>query len=203
MAMINTAIAVPKFKFSEPWHNLPGRKGIATAEDRFTIAFMNAYLTQAKMIHYKAKRDHLAFAREIPVNGYGIADLLVVAWQALPHEIFPDVDTFVKAARPCTRAFECKLTNWHRAMSQAARYRFFAHQAFVILPEKTCATALRFLDTFRKIRLGLWSYSVETGRIVVHHTPRTVEPKSRRYYLHAINCVATASTQALPIVRKG
>lgn len=203
MAMINTAIPVPKFKFSEPQRNLPGRKGIATAEGRFTIAFTHAYLAQAETIHHKAKRDHLAFAREIPVNGYGIADLLVVAWQALPDERFPGVDAFVKVTRPCTRAYECKLTDWRRAMSQAARYRFFAHQAFVVLPERTCATALRFLDTFRKIRVGLWSYSTETGRIVAHYTPRTVEPKSIRYYLHAINCVATASTQALPIARKG
>lgn len=200
--MNSSLVTVPKLRFSEPCRNLPGRKGVATAEDRFTIAFMQAYVAQAAAIHHKARRDHLAFAREIPVNGYGIADLLVVAWPALPSESFPGVEAFVKVTRPCTRAFECKLTDWRRAMSQAARYRFFAHQAVVVLPERTCATALHFLDTFRKIRVGLWSYSTETRRIVVHHTPRAIEPKSRRYYLHAVNCVAAASTQALPIVRR-
>jgi hypothetical protein len=202
LAMNMTAVEVPKLRFAEPCHNLPGRTGVATAEDRYTIAFMRAYLRQAKAIHSKAKRDHLAFAREIPVNGYGIADLLVVAWQPLPDEHFPSVEAFVGVTRPCTRAFECKLTDWRRAMSQAARYRFFAHQAFVVLPERTCATALRYLDTFRKIRVGLWSYSTDTGHIVAHYTPRAIEPRSRRYYLHAVACVAAASTQALPISRK-
>jgi len=195
-------VAVPKLKFHEPRRNLPGSRGVATAEDRFTIAFMQAYLFQAGTIHRKARRDHLAFAREIPVNGYGIADLMVVAWQALPDEFFLGVKAFVQLAQPCTRAFECKLTDWRRAMSQAARYRFFANQAFVVLPEQTCVSALPYLSTFKKIKVGLWSYSAATGRIIIHHTPRATKAKSGRYYHHAIDCVAVASTQALPIARR-
>jgi len=200
--MNTTTVEVPKVRFTEPCRNLPGRKGIATAEDRFAISFMRAYLQQAGMIHHKARRDQLAFAREIPVNGYGIADLLVVAWEALPDEHFPSADSFTQVARPCSRAFECKLTHWRRAMSQAARYRFFANQSFVVLPERTCATALSFLDTFRKIKVGLWSYSPETGRIMAHYTPRATKARSGRYYLHAIDCVATASARALPILQR-
>ncbi len=95
--MASNSILVPKFKFNEPSRNLPGRKGIATAEDRFTIAFMRAYLEQAKTIHSRSSKTTLAFAREIPVNGYGIADLHVVAWHALPRENFPD-NEFVNAS---------------------------------------------------------------------------------------------------------
>jgi hypothetical protein len=134
MAMINTAIPVPKFKFNEPRRNLPGRKGIATAEDRFTIAFMHAYLAQAEATHGEANSFQIAFAREIPVNGYGITDLLVVTWRVLPDESFPSGEAFAKVARPVCRAFEMKLFNWQKALSQASRYRYFAHQPIVVLP---------------------------------------------------------------------
>jgi len=197
--MNTTAVAIPKLKFSEPRHNLPGRKGVATAEDRFTIAFMRAYLDQATAIHRRCCKTSLAFAREIPVNGYGIADLHVVAWDELAGESFPDAKSFARVARPCTRAFECKLTDWRKAMAQAGRYRFFANQTFVVLPETACARALPYLGTFRKIRVGLWSFSPGNGRITVHHTPRPLAAMSERYYFHAIESVARASRRSLPI----
>jgi len=199
--MINSAtVSIPKLKFSQPCHNLPGRKGIATAEDRFTIAFTRAYVKQVSYIHRKSQKSTLAFAREIPVNGYGIADLHVVAWNAISGEHFPDIEAFTRVARPCTRAFECKLSDWRKAMAQAGRYRFFANQTFVVLPEKACENALPFLGTFKKIKVGLWGFSRESGRITVHHTPRPKPAMSERYYLHAIESVAIASRQSLPIL---
>ena len=160
---------------------------------------MRAYLEQAKVIHSRSCKTTLAFAREIPVNGYGIADLHVVAWDALPRETFPDTESFVRVARPCTRAFECKLVDWRKAMAQACRYRFFANQTFVVLPEKACSRALPYLDTFKKIKVGLWSFSPETGRITAHHTPRSLSAKSEKYYFQAIEKVAKASKRSLPI----
>ncbi len=194
-----SSVVIPKLKFHEPRHNLPGRKGVATAEDRFTIAFMRAYLKQASTIHSRSRKTTLAFAREIPVNGYGIADLHVVAWDAMPEEKFPDTESFVRVVRPCTRAFECKLVDWKKAMAQAGRYRFFANQSFVVLPEKACARALPYIDTFRKIKVGLWSFSQETRKITAHHTPRSVSALSEKYYFKAIELVARASKQSLPI----
>lgn len=198
--MHSSTVAVPKMKFSEPRHNLPGRKGFATAEDRFTIAFMRAYLDQAQDIHRRCRKTSLAFAREIPVNGYGIADLHVVAWEAIAGEEFPDVQSFAHVTRPCTRAFECKLTDWRKAMAQAGRYRFFANQPFVVLPEDACTRALQYLATFKAIKVGLWGFSPETGKISVYYTPRPVRAKSERYFLHAITSVVCASRQSLPIL---
>lgn len=196
---MSNCIIIPKFKFNEPSRNLPGRKGVATAEDRFTIAFMRAYLEQVQTIHNRSCKTTLAFAREIPVNGYGIADLHVVAWDALSKEKFPDAESFVKVAHPRTRAFECKLVDWRKAMAQACRYRFFANQAFVVLPEKACSRALLYLDTFKKIKVGLWSFSPESKRITAHHTPRPHSAKSEKYYYQAIEKVAKASKPSLPI----
>lgn len=197
--MSQPVIDVPKLRFSEPRRNLPGRKGVATAEDRFTIAFARAYVEQACRIHRGGTRTDLVFAREIPVNGYGIADLLVVAWDALPREAFPSVEAFVRTARPCARAFECKLADWRRAMSQASRYRYFAHQPIVVLPTRAVKHALPYLDTFKKIRVGLWSFDMTTGRISATFTPRAVQPISDRYYVHSVARVHKATGKALPI----
>lgn len=198
--MRQTLTTVPKLRFSEPKHNLPGRKGRATAEDRFTIAFMRAYLRTASEIHRGSPRNRMAFAREIPVNGYGIADLLVVTWQELKGRTFPDTPAFMHETRPCARAFECKLSDWRKAMSQAGRYRFFANQAFVVLPQSIIEKALPFLDTFKKIKVGLWSFSPESERIVAYCTPRPARAKSERSYSRAIHGVNTASRRSLPIV---
>lgn len=197
--MNHVAVIVPKLRFSEPCHNLPGRKGMATLEDRFTISFMRAYLDQSRSIHRRSRKTTLAFARQIPVNGYGIADLHAVAWEGIPEEVFPDAKSFVRVAHPCTRAFECKMTDWRKAMAQAGRYRFFANQTFIVIPNHACSIALAYLETFKKIRVGLWSFSQETGRITPHYTPQVMAAKSERYYLHAIESVARASRQSLPI----
>jgi hypothetical protein len=104
-----------------------------------------------------------------------------------------------KLSEPRTRAFECKLSDWRKAMSQAARYRFFAQQAIVVLPEAICQRALPYLETFKKIRVGLWGFDAQSGRIMVHHTPRPMTPKSARYYLQSVQLVHQATSRALPI----
>jgi hypothetical protein len=190
---------IPKLKFSEPRHNLPGRKGIATAEDHFTIGFARAYFSQAVEIHRNSCRTELAMAREIPANGYGIADLIAVAWAPSANR-FSDIRTFLSEGKPCSRAFECKMTDWRRAMSQAGRYRFFSHQAIVVLPELACQRALPYLETFMAIKVGLWSYDSIESRIRLHHTPRIGVPKSERYYLNSVEKVHKVTKRALPIL---
>lgn len=195
-----SAIPIPKYRFHEPRHNLPGRKGTATAEDRFTIAFMREYFSRNCAIHRRSTKNRMAFAREIPVNGYGIADLLVVAWDDSPEESYDDLEDFIRYERPRTRAFECKMIDWRKAMTQAVRYRFFANQAIVILPDSISHRALPYIETFRKIRVGLWSFNIQLGRITTYHTPRPSKPISERYHLQAIRVLKLASKQALPIL---
>jgi hypothetical protein len=189
---------VRKLRFREPRRNLPGRKAVASPEDRFTINFSRAYLANFKKIHHGTKHSELACAREIPVNGYGIADLLAVSWGS-SNPPFDSVAQFLKSGGARCRAFECKLTDWKKAMSQAARYRYFAHQAVVVLPEATCQRALPYIDTFRTIRVGLWSYDPSLDRIIAYHTPRPISPKSERYFVHSVMLLQKATRRALPI----
>jgi len=195
---IPAMLPVPKLKFSEPRHNLPGRKGVATAEDRFTIAFARAYSEKAVSLHAGSLKTEMAVAREIPVPGFGIADLLAVSWN-------PDasgaatLDEFVDGSGFTSRAFEVKLDDWKSGLSQATRYRFFAHQSILVLPPATCERALVFIDTFTKVRIGLWSFDAATGRITAFHTPRALAPKSPRSHRVALEKMNRAARQALPI----
>ncbi|MCC5849595.1 MAG: hypothetical protein JJU29_16050 [Verrucomicrobia bacterium] len=181
-----STLQVPKHRFSEPRHNLPGQNGQDTAEDRFTIAFARAYARQFPRIHRGTTANRISMVREIPVNGYGITDLLTIAWAGDETETYPDTHRFLENTRPTVRAFEMKLRDWRRAMSQASRYKNFAHQAIAVIPVRLAPSALPYLDTFRKIRTGLWLFDEETQIIRVLHTPRARKPRSTRYFQEAV-----------------
>lgn len=145
----------------------------------------------------------IALVQEIPVNGYGITDLLAIVWAGLPKETFPSVSAFAAVAKPISRAFEMKLSNWQKALSQASRYRNFAHQAIVVLPPDVCDNAIKVLDTFKLVRVGLWSFDPETERIRTIFTPRHHRPRSLRYWLQSIEKAAKAPMSVLPIHETG
>jgi hypothetical protein len=192
---------IHKLKFSEPRRNLPGRKGIATEEDRFTIAFARAYRAASLRIHARSKKTELAMAREIPVNGYGIADLVAVMWNPEMKNAV-SVDDLAKDGAVVSRAFECKIKDWRSALTQAGRYRFFAHQAIVVLPVESCRLALVYLETFQLTRTGLWSFDRATGKIQVHHTPRSRRPMSPKYFQHSLHLVQKATRGVLPVLER-
>ena len=198
--MNQSVISVPKLKFSEPRHNLPGRKGVATAEDRFTIAFARAYLKQADSLHSGSPKTERFLVREVSVNGYGITDLLAIAWHPMPHEMFENTEAFVKVVKPTCRAFEMKLSNWRKAMQQASRYRNFAHQPIVVLPISEFDKAIHYIKTFKCIKVGLWGFDKITMRIIPYYTPRPRHPKSCRYYIESVKKASQSPKSTLPIL---
>jgi hypothetical protein len=163
--------------------------------------FARAYQSAFPSLHRGTIRTRTAMAREIPVNGYGIADLIAVSWEPSAGgntPVLQDAQTFVSEARPVMRAFELKLRDWRTALKQAHRYRFFAHAAIVVLPPICSALARRFLDTFQALEVGLWSFDAASGRITSYFTPRPCRPVDTRCQLKALRLVATTS-KALPI----
>lgn len=201
MAIITTA-KVPKVRFREPERNLPGRSPrTATAEVRFTIQFARAYMAQHVTLHHGTEKSEIACARQVAINGFGIADMLTVAWrppeQGRNH--CSDVE-FLRAERPTIRAFEVKLNNWRKGMTQAHRYRYFANVAILVLPVENCTIARTFLSTFHKIRVGLWGFEPSSGRIVTHFTPRPGSAMEPKYQQRALDLVAK-TTKALPILQ--
>jgi hypothetical protein len=163
--------------------------------------FARAYRDAFPALHHGTTRTNTAVARQIPVNGYGIADFVTVNWEpSICRDALGPVaaQTFVSQARPVIRAFELKLRDWRKALAQANRYRFYAHVAIAVLPPHFCAAALKFLDTFQLLEVGLWSFDSASGRIVTHFTPRPSSPVDLPNQIRALRLVAKAS-RALPI----
>jgi len=192
---------IPKLRFFEPIRNLPRRRTARTGESDFTIAFARAYLTQFHNLHGRSNKDRIACAREIPVNGLGIADLVCVLWGEAGRpagNVFESPEVFHRSLNPTIRAFEVKLRDWRRAMMQANRCRCYAHSAVAVLPLAACQPALAYLETFRRIRVGLWGFDPERERIVQFHTPLRVSPRARRHVRTVLERVHRAS-RALPV----
>ena len=192
---------VPKVKFYEPERNLPGRiPRRITTEARFTIQFARSYMSNFKVIHHRTNKDRITCTRQLAMNGFGIADLISVSWNSNLMN-FIHVDDFILNAKPTVRAFEIKLANWRRGMSQAHRYRYFADASILVLPMNIIENALKYLETFRKIKVGLWAFDMELKRIKPYYTPRPSHAFELKYKRQALQ-IASHTNKVLPIVRK-
>ena len=193
-------ILIPKFRFSEPVRNLPNHPTGCGGEDRLALRFAQAYAASLAESG-DGTRTHTALARQIPVTGYGIADIVAVTWDR-PSRAGPPVTlssvAFSSPAKPVICAFEVKLRDWRKALMQASRYRFFAHVAAVVMPEDACGAALKFLDTFHLLKVGLWTFDAKSRRITTHFTPLPAPPRDMRRAMNAMSRVARI-TRALPI----
>lgn len=200
MAAQTSPTPIPKLRFHEPIRNLPGRRDARTGESDFTLAFARAYVDQFRMLHRRSRYRHIACAREIRVNGFGISDLVAVLWPERARRTgprWPSLKPFATEAPPTVRAFEVKLGSWRAAMIQAHRYRYYAHSAVVVLPLNVAETASEYLATFRAIRVGLWGFDPTTQRIVLYHTPPPRRPLVPAYVPDVVRRVTRAS-RALP-----
>ena len=211
---------IPKFSFYEPRKNLPGKAAIQKNDESiFASLFTRSYMNQFGSLHHKSIKTSVACAKELRINGFGIADFVTVAWNearlynkisnprqknsgTCPTMSFRraslNSETFIKAAKPTVRAFEFKMSNWRRALMQASRYKFFSNVSIVVLPIEKCTSPLRYLDTFKKIRVGLWGFDKNTNKIFCFHSPKPKKPIDSRHYLLTIEFISTVS-KALPI----
>ena len=152
------------------------------------------------MIHHGTEKLEVVCARQVAVNGFGITDLLTVAWKSLGrNEVSTTCQDFIETLSPTVRAFEVKLENWRRGMTQAHRYRYFSNAAILVLPADRSVRALPYLDTFRRIRVGLWDFDPVSNHIRCHFTPRPHHPIEPKYQLRAVGLVSQAS-KALPVL---
>lgn len=196
-----TTERIPKFSFREPLLNLQKHVPSKMAESIFTLQFARAYLAQYKNLHHGSSKLRIAYSREIPINGFGIADFVAVSWDELKlpgacQRFTPDI--FIKLAEPTIRAFESKLKDWRRAMMQANRYKYFSNVVIVVMPADKCSKPLEYLNVFRAINVGLWGFDTDSNRIIPHFTPRSRAAMDIRYEQRALKLVARAS-KVLPI----
>lgn len=179
--------------------NLPPVVGRKRGEANFMRAFERAWF---------AKHAAGVAAGEFALSGYGVADLVWLAWRPKPaEEDFSAVSLQRQLARRHFYAFEAKLKDWQRALQQAFRYRYFADKAIVVMPTGNEAGALANMDIFKHLEVGLWSFEASTGTIREHYTPtkvralnasarkRAIELLSRKIHLSKLGKEAHPSIQ--------
>lgn len=84
-------------------------------------------------------------------------------------------------------SIEAKLKNWQRALQQAYRYKRFSNFTFVLLEEKHSSSAVKNLDLFEKMGVGL--ITMQDMEYRLHSTPARKEVNNSPYF-HRVNEVA-------------
>ena len=96
--------------------------------------------------------------------------------------------TLWKDILPEIVTIEVKVSNWRRAVEQAARNRMFAHRSYVALPARV-AERVRTAPLFRQLGLGLIAvYEEKTVRVI--RRPRRRQPVVWTYYYKLASVLA-------------
>jgi len=146
------------------------RFGVNGPEQRFVNEFLSALMKSRS-------QDSFKVLREVAINGCGEADVVIFSRQ--------------KNGGFITTAFEAKMNDWRRGLLQAARYRAYANVAILVVPVNTATRALRFLDTFRAVKIGLWSFDEQSKKIYRHYTPNADKAIAqmflKKFYRYSFN----------------
>lgn len=175
---------VIRFGCYDTRRNLPPVSARKRGETNFLGKFERAYLAQALNGYIP-----FAYGREFSLTRYGRADLVLLAWRGQGAE---DFSAITAQRRVSLTAIEAKLKDWRKGLTQVARYRYFANRTLLVLPPATAALALPYLNTFKKLGVGLWEFDIESGTITKHTTPRESKPLNSQ-----------ASTRALEMIIHG
>jgi hypothetical protein len=171
------------FRVSGPKQNLE-----AKFAEQFTLAYRDRFVK----IHSGTSKGNALFIREVPVFGNGVPDLLALSWS---HDSVMQVASYLdfEKLNPTVRAFEFKLSDWRKGLMQAHRYKYCSHASILVLPIHKKKIAESRIDIFRKLRVGLWGFSPETGAIVCLYTPRPLKNQIGKYGQSAIRLTAQAA----------
>ena len=195
-------MAIPKAAAHEPQRNLPHFNPRRGLENRFAVRFARAYRADFGSLQGHARGDSMALAREVPANGYGIADLVSVTWKAGPMRRstrFVLAEDFLNDEEHTLRAFELKIADWRKALQQASRYRFFAHVPIAVVHAASARRALENLEIFRLIGVGIWTFDPRADIITAHFTPGPKGPRDARHHLRTLRLLGKV-TKALPFL---
>jgi hypothetical protein len=188
--MLN-ALGIYECQSHNPQRNLPASEPKQNPEAEFAERFARVYQDRFIRIHSRTSKRRTLFVREVPVSGNGIADLLVFSWSELPaveESAFPDLEKL----DPTIRAFEFKMSDWRKGLMQAHRYKYFSHASILVLPSHKTKVVESQLETFRRLQVGLWGFSLDTGNITCFYTPRPTQKQTSRHTQKAIRLATQA-----------
>jgi hypothetical protein len=180
-------------EFHHPVQNLnPKYEKSPGPEAEFTDLFAASYQVNFLGIHPGVTRRRTLFVREVPVNGNGIADLVVLNWKGRVTSASIEKLRFGKSG-PIIRAFEVKLSDWRGGLMQAYRYKYFSHASVLVVPRKKLETIKNHIDIFLTVRVGLWGFDPDSGKIIRTYTPRPKRQMIDKYGETAISTVVGAA----------
>jgi hypothetical protein len=174
-----------------PQQNFPTNGMKKNPEAKFAERFALAYRDRFVRIHSGTSKCNTLFVREVPVFGNGIPDLLALSWSSAPAMSAP-ICLDVEKLNPTVRAFEFKLSDWRKGLMQAHRYKYCSHASILVLPNHKLKSLESRIDIFRKLRVGLWGFSPETGAIACSYTPRPIKKQVGKSGRRAIRLAAQA-----------
>jgi hypothetical protein len=163
-----------------PQQNLCARVTKKNPEAKFAEQFALAYQDRFRKIHSGTSKWKTLFVREVPVFGNGIPDLLALSW-SYDRGVQLSACLDFEKLDPTVRAFEFKLSNWRRGLMQAHRYKSFSHVSILVLPNHKMKSVKPQIGIFRKLRVGLWGFTSETGAITCFYTPRPTKQQIAKY----------------------
>ena len=146
--------------------NLPDHLGRKRGEANFLGGFVRAVVDEHP--------TPCVYGRHFAIPSCGVADLVLCTIEG-------DPSPSRSAADPVSIvAFETKLSDWRRALQQAYRYRYYADQAFVVLPPGRETKAVENRDLFRQLGIGLCIYNPHGESISILCEPGTDRPLNPR-----------------------
>lgn len=142
----------------------------------FCLPYPEAFTTDdAGHIGGATRRQTLAFLRLLVELGFCEETDRAGFWRKA-FQPKPIVENFY--------AIEAKLRDWKRALLQAARYREYAAQSWVLLDDSSVRPALENLPQFERLNIGLASIS-RKQHVIAHYLPALASPKSELRYWQA------------------
>jgi len=133
---------------------------------------VKAFLNSTRFTEFEMRYSEWKIWEALEINGlFGIPDIVTVF-----GKISPAGQKYIRAY-----AFELKLRNWRRALTQAFRYSAFAHYSCVVLDSTHIQPALANIHLFQRSNIGL--LSISTNRTVTwHNYPKYQKPYSADHF---------------------
>jgi hypothetical protein len=125
-----------------------------------------------KSLEVSQSKARYGILKRLTEYGYIIQESEGYRLKYYAHEVFTE----------CI-AVEAKISNWKRGLYQAYRYKWFANRSYLALDENYIAPAMKNLNQFQELNIGLISVGADKLDIIVDAKPET--PKSHDSFMIA------------------
>jgi len=130
------------------------------------------FTSEIEMVETIKKSKHI---HDLMITGKCLMQEEVTGFFGVPDLIFVKKNH----KNQISYAYEAKLSNWTRALTQAFRYKAFVNKSYVILDHDRIRPALYNTDKFCKANVGLISIE-DSGIVHCHYDPYYETPYSPR-----------------------